>query len=327
MLVGIDNYGLYPLALDPLETLRWAKSHGAQGVQFSGFTPEQQTKMDAGYLSDLAQLAWNNGLYLEWGGAQHIPLNMETWKEKDIFEANRTVAREASKLGIRPIRSCSGGLMRWHPENPPTKTLLDKTAEALKSQRHMLEDYGVTLAIETHFEFTTHELLRLFEMCGAEPGGYLGICLDTMNLLTMLEDPVLATERILPWVVCTHIKDGGLLLNSKGLTSFPTPTDQGIINFKKIIQRLATLPWEINLSVEDHGGKFQLPIFEPSFLSEFPDLTSEELSRLVQLTLETKEKGDTGQCNITQREDWPECCEERIWKDIRALKNLVTMTF
>ena len=327
MLVGIDNYGLYPLALDPLETLRWAKSHGAQGVQFSGFTPEQQTKMDAGYLSDLAQLAWNNGLYLEWGGAQHIPLNMETWKEKDIFEANRTVAREASKLGFRPIRSCSGGLMRWHPENPPTKTLLDKTAEALKSQRHMLEDYGVTLAIETHFEFTTHELLRLFEMCGAEPGGYLGICLDTMNLLTMLEDPVLATERILPWVVCTHIKDGGLLLNSKGLTSFPTPTDQGIINFKKIIQRLATLPWEINLSVEDHGGKFQLPIFEPSFLSKFPDLTSEELSRLVQLTLETKEKGDTGQCNITQREDWPECCEERIWKDIRALKNLVTMTF
>ena len=31
-------------------------------------------------------------------------------------------------------------------------------------------------------------------MCDAPPGGWLGICLDTMNLLTMLEEPVAATR-------------------------------------------------------------------------------------------------------------------------------------
>ena len=86
-------------------------------------------------------------------------------------------------------------------------------AAALREQKPMLRDFGVILAIETHFEFTSFELLRLFEMCGAVPGEYLGICLDTMNLLTMLEDPVLAARRLLPWVVTTHIKDGGLMLD------------------------------------------------------------------------------------------------------------------
>ena len=51
-------------------------------------------------------------------------------------------------------------------------------------------------------------------MCEAEPGGWLGICLDTMNLLTMIEDPVMATRRLLPWVVSTHIKDGGVLMDA-----------------------------------------------------------------------------------------------------------------
>ena len=47
-------------------------------------------------------------------------------------------------------------------------------------------DHGVTLAIETHFEFTSFELVRLMERCDAEPGDYLGVCLDTMNLLTAI---------------------------------------------------------------------------------------------------------------------------------------------
>jgi hypothetical protein len=67
---------------------------------------------------------------------------------------------------------------------------LRETARALRDQKALLTDFGVVLAIELHFEFTTFELLRLFEMCGARPGEYLGVCLDTMNLLTMLEDPV-----------------------------------------------------------------------------------------------------------------------------------------
>jgi len=280
MRVGLDNYGLHPRCLSPLETLQWAKDHSAEGVAFSGLFEEDQKLINSDYLRDIKQFAADNDLYLEWGGAQHIPMNMETWVAKDIGEINRKAAEEAECLGTRIVRSCSGGLMRWQSDSPTTETFLRQMAEVLKDQHQMIIDHNVILAIETHFEFTTHELSRLFDMCEAEPGEYLGICLDTMNLLTLLEDPISATERILPYVVSTHIKDGGILLNDKGMITFPTEIGLGIIDIPNIINHLKTQKWNIDLSVEDHGGDFSLPIFNPTFLSKFPDLTTGELTDL-----------------------------------------------
>jgi len=324
--VGIDNYGLDPLQLGPLEVLEWARDSGAEGVQFSGLNQEQRQKIDRSYLKELAQFASANNMYLEWGGGQHIPLDMETWKKKDIAKINRAAAEEAATLGVRVIRSCSGGLMRWNPESPSTESLLKKTAKSLRAQRKMLRDHNVILAIETHFEFTTHELLRLFESCEAEPNDYLGICLDTMNLLTMMENPVLATERILPWVVSTHIKDGAILLTSEGFVTFPAEIGTGIIDIRKIVEKLAALPQEINLSIEDHGGRFHLPIFNQEFLAKFPDLTVQEFSSLVSLSQDTEELFRTDRLDITDRKEWPRLCMGRLQRDIQTLKQLVQST-
>ena len=149
--------------------------------------------------------------------------------------------------------------MRWNPDSPSTEALLEAITDSLRSQRQMLKDHNVILAIETHFEFTTHELLRLFEQCNAEPDDYLGICLDTMNLLTMLEDPIKATERILPWVVSTHIKDGAILLASEGLMTFPVEIGKGIVNLQEIVTRITSLPHEVHLTIEATAAVFPFP--------------------------------------------------------------------
>jgi sugar phosphate isomerase/epimerase len=187
----------------------------------------------------------------------------------------------------------------------------------------MLKDHNVILAIETHFEFTTFELLRLFEECEAEPYEYLGICLDTMNLLTMLEEPVTAIQRILPWVVATHIKDGGLIEDSGGLMTFPTEIGKGVIDLEAIIKLLAVQPVNIHLSIEDHGGDFLLPIYDQKFIAKFPDLTEGEYAGLLGLGKKTRRLVDKGHLAVVKREDWPGVCEERLKRDIQALKDLV----
>ncbi len=219
----------------------WAKENGAQGVQFSGLREEEMHLVDKAYLQEMAGYASEFDLYLEWGGGQHIPLDMTTWQQKNIFEINRKAAQQAELLGTRVIRSCSGGLMRWQEDSPSTETLLLKMVSALRKQKSMFLDHGVALAIETHFEFTSFELLRLFQMCEAEPGNWLGICLDTMNLLTMLEDPLSGTHRLLPWVVCTHIKDGGIRLLDQGMVTFPSEVGSGIVDLEGIIGMLQSL--------------------------------------------------------------------------------------
>jgi sugar phosphate isomerase/epimerase len=317
--IGIDNYGLLPLGLAPLDTLRWAVAHGAGGVAFSGLPPEQRSALDEAVLEDLAQYARAHNLYLEWGGGQHIPRDMTTWGRKDVAELNRRAAREAVALGTRIVRSCSGGLMRWSAAAPPTETLLEDAAEALLPQRSMLRDHGVILAIETHFEFTSFELVRLFDRCEAEPGDWLGICLDTMNVLTMIEDPVGAARRLLPWVVSTHVKDGGARVDEQGLTTFAAPIGDGVIDLRGILALLDSLAVEVNLSIEDHGGSFLVPLFDPLFLSRFPDLARDELARVIEIA---QLSAAAPACRPLDRDDWPRVCEERMARNIVRLRAL-----
>jgi len=321
--VGVDSYSLKPLSLTPFQTLDWAARHGAEGVQFSEGVPEPGSGRDKSFLLSLGQHAREKNLFLEWGGAQHLPIDPFTGRPQDIIAPNRAAAEQAAALGIKVVRSCSSGLMRWRDDSIPTETLLAEIARSLREQRPMLEDLGVTLALETHFEFTTFELLRLFEMCGAAPGGYLGVCLDTMNLLTMLEDPVSATRRILPYVVTTHIKDGGLMPVEEGLMSFTAQAGQGLVDLEKIIFLLSTLEAPVNLFLEDHGGSFLIPINDARFRAKFPDLDEDELRSLVQLADKGRRFVDQGRLSVLERSRWPEVCETRVEAGLDFVKFLV----
>jgi len=321
--VGVDSYSLKPLDLSPFELLEWAVMNEAEGVQFSEINVPPGTALDRTFLQELRSYAEENRLYIEWGGAEHIPLHLDTGKAKDIFAANRRAAEQAFHLGSSTVRSCSGGLMRWKKESPSTDEFLRLMAAALRDHRPMLRDFGVVLAIETHFEFTSFELLRLFDMCGATPGEYLGICLDTMNLLTMLEDPVPAARRLLPWIVTTHVKDGGLMLTGDGFVSFTAEAAKGVVDLAAIFESLAAVHPKITLTVEDHGGDFLIPVNDPEFLARFPDLSVPELVRLLGLSVRTRALMDAGKLSVLPRDRWPAVCEQRVKRDIAAVRRIV----
>jgi sugar phosphate isomerase/epimerase len=321
--VGVDSYSLKPLDLSPFELLEWAVLNEADGVQFSEINVPPGTALDKTFLHELRSYAEENRLYVEWGGGEHIPLDLATGGPKDILATNRRAAEQAFHLGSASVRSCSGGLMRWKKESPATEEFLRAMAAALREQKPILRDFGVVLAIETHFEFTSFELLRLFDMCGAVPGEYLGICLDTMNLLTMLEDPVRAARRLLPWTVTTHIKDGGLLLTEDGLVSFTAEAGKGVVDFAAIFEALGSAHPHITLTVEDHGGDFRIPVHDPEFLARFPDLTVPELVRLLELAARTRSLHDAGKLSVLPRDRWPAACEGRVRRDIQAVRRIV----
>ncbi len=322
--VGVDSYSLRPLDLTPFELLEWAVLNGADGVQFSEVRMPPGASIDKTLLQELRSFAAENRLYLEWGGGEHIPLDLETGRPKDIATGNRKAAEQAAALGASTVRSCSGGLMRWKKGPPSTDDLLRLTAAALREAKPVFRDLGVTLAIETHFEFTSFELLRLFELCGAAPGEWLGVCLDTMNLLTMLEDPLLASRRLLPWIVTTHIKDGGLRLGAEGFTSFPAEAGKGVVDLAAIVETLSEAHPRLHLTVEDHGGDFLIPVADPDFLARFPDLAVPELVRLLGLSVRTEALMEAGKLGILSRDRWPAACEPRVKRDIQAVRRITS---
>jgi len=322
MKVGIDNYGLFPLQLTPLETLDWAVRNGADGVAFSGIENRPLIKYGSEFLKEIKSYARDHQLYLEWGGGQHLPWDISQLKEKNIYPMNRVVAEEAAEMEVNVVRSCSGGLMRWHSGGPGTLEYLSNMGKALKQLKPILKDLDVVWAIETHFEFTSFELINFLEDAGFYPGEEVGICLDTMNLLTMLEDPVMAVKRLLPWIVSTHIKDGGLLRYNEGLQSFPAPINSGWINLSKIIRLLSELDRKIDLSIEDHNGSFDLPVLKESFLKEFPDLSSYEIDKLYDIADLAEPFRLKIENEYFNRDLWPSVCEIRMNNNIRELKSL-----
>jgi len=325
LLVGIDSYCLISTDLDPINILEWTKEHSGQGVQFTGIPPHllPPQGLDPGFLRELGQHARNLGLYMEWGGAPHIPFNLETGAPIDIREGILEAARQARLAGCRIVRSCSGGLMRWRDNLPPTEVLLSGMVKTLAPLVPVLQDLGVTLALETHFEFTTFEFLRVFESCQVQPGEGLGICLDIMNLMIMLEDPLMATDRILPWVVATHAKDGCIVPYEEGFQVFTTRAGKGVIPWHAIIKRLRRLSPPVTLSIEDHGGVFDIPYLQPTFLSRFPDLSVQELVSLQRMARRGQQLVNEGRIAPVSRQDWPRICLERVASGIKWLRSSV----
>ncbi len=323
MNIGIDNYGLLPLGLSPMETLNWAHKNGAAGVAFSGLPNRPNHQLDLGLLMELKTHAAAQGLYLEWGGGQHFPLDMTLWNPKDIRQLNRVVADEAAILGTDIVRSCSGGLMRWNRKSPPTQRFVELLAGELLFLLPILKDLQIQWAIETHFELTSFELLKAFELADLQPGDGIGICLDTMNLITMLEQPLAATQRLLPWVISTHIKDGGILRSDQDLISFPAAIGRGSLPLKTIIEMVTESNPDINLNIEDHNGSFLLPVSEAWFIKEFPDISESELQSLYTLAEENEPKRAMIETEFFDRESWPKLCEQRMAGDLSALKKLL----
>ncbi len=317
--IGIDERALGPLGLSPFETLDWAIMNEADGVQFSaGAGPAP----DRSFLRELAQYAEENRLYLEWGGGEYDPIDPATGRPGDFVAINRAAAEQARALGVDTVRAAASGPKRWEKSPVAAEERLRLAARGLRELGSTLRDLGVKLALETQSVFTTYDLLRLFEMCDVRPGEYLGVCLDTMNVLTMLEDPAEAAGRVLPWVVTTHIKDGAVLLAEDGFIAFAAEAGTGVVDLESIVGKLGTLDRRINLSLEDHAGGVPVPAFATGFPDAFPDLAAAELLALLKLSMKSQRLLDEGGLSVLDPDRWPEQCERRVKRGLRALRRL-----
>ena len=185
--VGIDERILGPLGLSPFETLDWAIMNEADGVQFSaGAGPSP----DRSFLRELAQYAEENRLYLEWGGGEYDPLDPVDRTARD----SRRDQPGGRRAGPGPGRGHGPG-RRFRPEalgerarsrprsgfaSPPEASASWGRCSGTSASRSPWKRGSV---------FTTFDLLRLFEMCDVRPGEHLGVCLDTMNVLTDARGP------------------------------------------------------------------------------------------------------------------------------------------
>lgn len=341
MKIGLDQYTIHHLPLDARGVLDFAAARGLEGVQF-GSPLQLSATLDPEEIRAARAEADARGLYLELGipsvnphqAAPHLRA------EPGGFAARlEELMRAAAVAGVRSLRTFIGSQaqpvpdsvvrrmdgMQHDPARPdvPWDRQLADTTEVLRALAPAARELGVRLALEPHMDATSFQLLRIIETVGAD---VVGICLDTANVMLRMEDPLEAARRLAPHVLMTHVKDAALLFHDSGLRWQCRPCGQGSVPFPEILAELAHHAPDLTLSIEDHAGLYELPIYEPDWIVTFTDLTPAELALLL------RRAWATGRRLSTRRPEDPEVLETIPWSErvlprldsgIRYLKDLL----
>lgn len=210
MRIGIDSYSFHrslgeirPGELKPmfyfprgsLDVLAQAQKLGVDGISLETC---YLGKPDEFNIEALRQAAGSIEIVLAWGHPHGLAFGTDGAALDNLLQWIEL----APRLGCRLVRIVAASPRFRGLE--PINIQIERTLLPLKKACAHARTYNVELAIENHGDLNATELELLIESVADES---LGICLDTVNLLRVGDDPETATDRLAPYIKMVHLKD------------------------------------------------------------------------------------------------------------------------
>lgn len=275
MKVGLDVHTLKSLNLDPLALLDQVAAHGLEGMHFSWSYLEGRNQA---YRRRLVEKAQAHDFYLELSGPGVNP-GRSGKSVAEMVDQWRPLFPLAVELGSPVLNTCFGLLKERTFSAPTLAEQIDLTTQVLRQLAPMAADHNVIVTMELHVDLTSLELAQIIE---AVDSPYVAVNLDTANALGLLEDPLEAATRLLPYVRTTHLKDSCVYPTPEGYNWLGgAPLGRGLVDLPAIVDMLYTANPEINLNIEDSGGFIPIPMYDKAFLASFTDLTPPRMVRFI----------------------------------------------
>ncbi len=204
-----------------------ALNHGVDGVQICDHL-DFVTLSDRS-LQEVRQLAETRGIYIETGAGN-----------TDLDHLHRLIA-VSEKLGSR--------LLRVVPEihRDCSKHGLSYITENIHRCLNAAKEAGVRIALENHAQITSDELLSVVKSLG---DSYVGICLDTMNSIVLMEKPIETAQRLAPFAITVHFKDFKIEPNPRGHRIIGVPLGEGIVDFGRVLEIIKDAGVDPNINIE-----------------------------------------------------------------------------
>lgn len=296
--VGIDGRK-FPRAaeLGPIRLLERCAELGHDGVFFRTVLDVSRT-LDRGFLRAVKQRADELGLYLEMGLGKVNPYNTpEAPEVRDVGKGDYLLGmtrmiEATTEIGCTALWGDTANYQRhdWglhaidrYRTDVTWADQLDATRKFLLMLAPVLKDHDAVVAIETHEEITTTELVRLVEAVGPD---VVGVTLDLANVVVRGEDPVAATRRVASYVRKTHMRDLILFERPLGLERQIRAIGDGLIDFKAVLSALFAAGVNPNFTIENVWGsdRNQIPLFDPDWQARQPDAELGEILELIRLS-------------------------------------------
>jgi sugar phosphate isomerase/epimerase len=296
--VGVDGRKI-PQAVErgPLKSFDHAREMGVEGLFFRTVL-EMSPTLDPGELAEIRAHADALGMYLETGLGKVNPYaspempELRAIGDGDIRLGFERMMTACARIGCRELwigtANYKGAYRGMHAyDRFRTDVTWDEQLAASVRFLHKLapiaRDLGIHLNLETHEEITTFECVRVVEAVGPD---VMGIVFDTSNVLQRAEDPVMAAQRIAPYVRQTHVKDSALWFGDDCVYRQGRNCGDGVVDFAAILPILAAAKPDLNLSIENPNGRGGIGItevYDPAWIAAHPDLTVAEFAAWTRL--------------------------------------------
>ena len=274
MLLGLHTYSLYlhgigqawadfklpwPRQMSTFELFDQSVRWGLDGLHLDDGVLEN---LEESYLEEVRAAAEEKGLYLEYNfsldlGGRGIGI------QHDLAEAiatAQTLGADIVKVSMDLIRPRPVAASRFHPD---VMAQIKSVASRIKQLAPAAEAAGVKIAVENHCDTFSEEILWLLDQVD---NPRVGACIDTVNALMVMEDPMAAIENLAPRAFTNHFRDDRIEFQRHGFKLTGTAVGEGDIDIKRAYEIIKSkspmnrinIETEMEIPLDDMGTALRL---------------------------------------------------------------------
>ncbi|MCW5980037.1 MAG: TIM barrel protein [Bryobacteraceae bacterium] len=236
------------------------------------------TSLEPAYLAKVRRLQEENNLYFE----------VQTRLAQDNTEEFEATIKAAKEAGARSIRAVCLGGRRY--EN--FSTLAEWKAATAEFHKRIaltvpiVEKHRLPMGLENHKDWTTDEHVALLKKYSSE---YLGVCLDTGNSISLLDDRYYIIEQLAPYAINTHLKDMGVEEYADGFLLSEVPMGDGMMDMQRVRDIIRKANPKITFSLEMiTRDPLQVPCLTDKYWATLPDRNGVYLARTLAMVRANK---------------------------------------
>lgn len=140
---------------------------------------------------------------------------------------------------------------------------------AVQRAEPILRKYKMPLAIENHKGWRSAELVDWVKSTGSE---YVGICLDMVNNVSLIETPMQTIETLAPYTLFVSFKDIGVDFYDEGILLSEVAFGDGLLDLKHVVEMLQKTDPDMIFQLEMiTRDPLEVPIFTEQYWKVFDE--------------------------------------------------------
>ncbi|UCH22893.1 MAG: sugar phosphate isomerase/epimerase [Deltaproteobacteria bacterium] len=192
--------------------------------------------LDEAYLKEVCAAARERGLYLEYNFSMDLGgmgIGIQHVLDEAIATA-QALGADIVKVSMDLKRPRPVSASRFHPD---VMAQMNAFASRLKASAPAASAAGVRIAVENHCDSFSEEILWLLDLVDSP---VVGACVDTVNALMVMEDPMKAIENLAPRALTNHFRDDRIEFQRYGCKLKGTALGEGDIDMKRAYEIIRT---------------------------------------------------------------------------------------